>query len=69
MARRVYVSARKPKIDSRVNTAAVAAKGTDLSQFSHGPTGQYGTVACIPDTQQDADLRFWIAGHWPDRFH
>jgi hypothetical protein len=56
-------------IESRVNTAALAAKGRDLSQFSHGLTGQYGTVASIPDTQQDADLRFWTAEHWPDRFH
>ena len=60
---------RKQKIESRVSTAAVAAKGGDLSQFSHELTGQYRTVASTPDTRQDADLRFWIARHWPDRFH
>ena len=63
------MSALKRKFESRVNTAAVAAKGRDLSQFSHGLNGQYWTVASIPDTQQDADLRFWIAEHWPDRLH
>jgi hypothetical protein len=41
----------------------------DLSQFSHGLTGRYGTMASVPDTQQDADLRFWIAEHWPDTLH
>ena len=22
-----------------------------------------------PDTQQEVDLQFWIAEHWPDRLH
>jgi hypothetical protein len=38
------------------------ATGTDLSQVSHGLDGRYATMATILDTQQDADLRFWIAG-------
>jgi len=41
----------------------------DPSQFSHGLAGRYGTKASIPDARQDADLRFWIAEPWPDRFH
>ena len=60
---------RKQKIESRVSTAAVAAKGRDLSQLSHELTGRCRTVASIPDTQHDADLRFWIVGHWPHRSH
>jgi len=39
-----------------------------LSQISHGLDGRYGTMASIPDTQQDADLRFWISEQWLDRF-
>ena len=38
-------------------------KGGNLSQLSHGVTGRYGISGSIPDTQQDADLRFWIAKH------
>ena len=45
------------------------ATGTDLSQVSHELTGRYGTMASILDSQQDADLRFWIAEHCPDRLH
>jgi len=26
-------------------------------------------MAAVPDSQQDADLRFWIAERWPDRLH
>ena len=62
MARSIYVSLKAEDRQSR-NNAAVAAKGRDLSQFSHGLTGQHGTTASSPDTQQDADLGFWTAEH------
>jgi hypothetical protein len=42
---------------------AVAAKGGNLSQFSHGLTGLYGTMASMPDTRQDIDLRIRIPAH------
>ena len=43
------------------NTAAVGAKCRNLSQLSHELTGQYETVAHLPDNRQDAGLRsgFW----------
>lgn len=44
----------------------MVATRTQLSQISHGLDGRHGTITSIPDTQQDADLRFWIAEHWPD---
>jgi len=40
-----------------------AAKGKGLSQFSHGLTGRYGTVASSLDTRQDADLPIRIPAH------
>jgi hypothetical protein len=40
-----------------------------LSQLSHGLDGRYGTLASVADSQQDADLPFWIAEPWPDRLH
>jgi hypothetical protein len=46
-----------------------AATAWSLLQVSHGLAGRYGTMASIPDTLQDADLRFWIAEHWPDGLH
>ena len=49
--------------------AAVAAKGRSLSQVSHELTGRYGTMAAILDTQEDTDLRFWIAEDLPDRLY
>jgi hypothetical protein len=35
----------------------------DLSQLSHGLTGQYRTMASMPDTGQDADLLIRIPAH------
>jgi hypothetical protein len=43
--------------------------GRDPSQFSHGLTGRYGTMAYVPDIGQDADLRIWILRHRPDARH
>ena len=34
----------------RANTNAMSARGRDLSQFSHGLTGRYGTMASILGT-------------------
>jgi hypothetical protein len=35
---------------ARANTNGMSARGRDLSQFSHGLTGRYGTMASILDT-------------------
>jgi hypothetical protein len=35
----------------------------DLSQLYHGLTGRYRTIASMPDTRQDADLRIRIPAH------
>ena len=56
----------KRKVEGRADTAAVAAKGRNLSQLSHGLTGRYGTMASMPDTRQDADLRIRTLTDWPD---
>ena len=34
----------------RANTNGMSSRGRDLSQFSHGLTGRYGTMASILDT-------------------
>jgi hypothetical protein len=36
-------------VEVAARNAAVAAKGRSLSQFSHGLTGPYRTMASIPD--------------------
>ena len=51
------------------NTAAVAAKGRNLSQLSHGLTGRYRTTASRPDTRQDADLPVRMPAHGPEGRH
>jgi hypothetical protein len=63
------MSSGNRKIESRVNSDAVAPKGRDLSQFSHGLTGQSGTMTYVPDTRHDADLRIRILTHSSDTFH
>ena len=45
-------------VASHAAIAATLATGTYLSQISHGLTGRYWTMASMPDSQQDADLRF-----------
>jgi hypothetical protein len=34
----------------RADTNGMSSRGRDLSQFSHGLTGRYGTMASILDT-------------------
>jgi len=41
----------------------------DLSQLSHGLTGQYRTMASLPDIWQDAELRIRIPALSPDTLH
>ena len=55
--------------EGRADTAAGAAMGRDLSQLSHGLTGRHWTMASMPDTEQDADVRIRILAHWPDTLH
>jgi hypothetical protein len=45
------------------NTPAVAAKGRNLSEFSHELTGRYRTTASRPGIRQDADLPVRILAH------
>jgi hypothetical protein len=47
----------------------LALPNRDLSQFSHGLSGRYGTMAPMPDIRQDAGLRIRTPAHWPDRLH
>ena len=56
-------------VEVAASAAAVAAKGRSLSQFSHGLTGPYRTMASMPDTGRDADLRIRIPAHWVDTIH
>jgi hypothetical protein len=56
-------------VEVAARAAAVAVKGGSLSQFSHGLTGRYRTMASMPDTGRDADLRIRIPAHWTDTFH
>lgn len=51
------------QVEASAGTAAGAAKGRDLSPFSHGLTGRCWTMAPVPDTQQDAELRIRIPAH------
>jgi hypothetical protein len=44
-------------------------KGRNLSQLSHGLAGRHGTMASMPDIDQDADLRIRIPAHCPDALH
>ena len=61
-----YATPEKQTVEGRTDTTAGAAKGWDLSQISHRLTGRYGTMASMPDTRQDADLRIRIPAHWAD---
>jgi hypothetical protein len=45
------------------------ATRSDLSQFSHGLTRRCWTMAHIPDTRQDADLRTRILAYRLDALH
>jgi hypothetical protein len=56
-------------VEGRADTVADAAMGRDLSQISHELTGRHRTIASVPDTEQDADVRIRIPAHWPDTFH
>jgi hypothetical protein len=47
----------------RADTVAVVDNGRNVSQLSHGLTGRYGTMASMPDTRQNADLRIRIPAH------
>jgi len=53
-----YARPEKQTVASHAAIAATLATGTYLSQISHGLTGRYWTIASMPDSQQDADLRF-----------
>jgi hypothetical protein len=64
-----YATPEKRKVEGRADTAAVAAKGGNLSQLSHGLTGRYRNMASMPDARQDAELRIRIPAHWPDARH
>src|ERR1039458_1845807 len=44
-----YATPEKRKVEGRADTAAVAAKGGNLSQLSHGLAGRYRTMAPVPD--------------------
>jgi hypothetical protein len=57
------------RIEGCTRAATGAAIGRALSQISHQLSGRDWTMASLPDTEQDADLRFWIAEHRPDRLH
>jgi len=46
-------------------SCAAGVKG----QLSHGLAGRCGTMASMPDTDQDADLRIRIPVHWPHGRH
>jgi hypothetical protein len=62
------ISGRSRVAPGSRQAAVVVGKGREsLTAFSRtdlGLTGRYGILASIPDTQQDADLRFWIAKHY-----
>jgi hypothetical protein len=45
-----FATPEKRTVEGRASAPAVAAKGRSLSQFSHGLTGRYGTMASMPDT-------------------
>jgi hypothetical protein len=49
--------------EGRADTTADAAMGRDLSQISPRLTGRDGTMASMPDTEQDADVRFRILAY------
>ena len=55
-----YVRPEKRTVDGPARAAAVAAKGGRLSRLSHRLTGRYRTIASLPDTRQDSDLRIRI---------
>jgi hypothetical protein len=57
-----------PQESKRLATRSRLARA-DLSQFSHGLTGRCWTMASMPDTRQDADLRIRIPAHRPDMLH
>jgi len=52
----------RPEMLVRLGSRA-ATKNGNLSQFSHGLTGRYGTRASSPDTWRDADLPIRIPTH------
>jgi hypothetical protein len=53
---------RRPELLMRLGLAC-RHQGRSLSQFSHGLTGRYRTMASPPDTRQDADLPIRIPAH------
>jgi hypothetical protein len=63
------MAGREGAQESRADTAAGAAMGTDFSRISHGLTERHWIMASRPDTEQDADVRIRIPAHWPDTFH
>jgi hypothetical protein len=63
------VRPEKRPVEGRASAAAIAARRRSLSQFSHGLTRRYRTMASMPDTQQDADLRIRTPAYWPDSWH
>jgi anti-sigma B factor antagonist len=66
---RAMTTPEEQTVEVAARAAAVAVKGRSLSQFSHGLTGRYRTMASMPDTGRDADLRIRIPAHWVDTIH
>jgi hypothetical protein len=58
-----YVRPEKQTVEGRADTPAGAAMSRDLSQISRRLTGRQWTMASMPDSGQDADVRIRIPAH------
>ena len=51
------------------DTAAGAAMDRNLSQISHELTGRHRTMASMPDSEEDPDMRIRIPAYSLDTLH